>query len=685
MPTPIRPADALQVTAPIVSARRLDIQGLRAVAVLMVVAFHAGLPTPGGFVGVDVFFVISGFVITSMLMRELAAEGHIRLGRFYVRRFKRLTPALALMLSVTMLIGFFVLSPLGTQQDASRTAIGAMLLAANLVIAKITGDYFQLEAGSNALLNTWSLSVEEQFYLIFPTLLFLAWLVARRTANRAVPIVLVALVGLASFGLMMLGASGYVPPREGWLLGFYSPVTRVWEFAVGALLALAGERAVISSRPLAGVLGGLGGLMLAASLFVITGATTFPGTATLLPAIGTLLLMLAGTQRDGMTHRLLALPSMVKVGDWSYSIYLWHWPLIVFATLLWPHSPWAAPVAAVVSFGPAAASYRWVETPLRKRATPRPRDLIAMVLAVITPPFVLSLGLWQAAEHGFWQPKVQDFQQAVFAQPSGCSRFTPMSADNAAECTWNATASGQPVYLFGDSNAGHYVDAVIGAGEELGRPVLVTTTNACPFLDVYFDRLNQPASRDAACRDFVQGTLEYLRTDAAPGTVIISNIDAYWDEPGYAVGITPDAMSTDPAAKREALHAGLTAMVDSLRQAGHQVVIAQTIPRWTGEDTWQTASCTVSRIVANGCEQTMPVGRALTRQGDVRDVQDDVAAHAGAIIFDPWPILCPDEVCSTNHPDGYPRYYRDGAHVSVRQGEALTPDFVHLLAGEGAS
>lgn len=360
MPTPIRPADALQVTAPIVSARRLDIQGLRAVAVLMVVAFHAGLPTPGGFVGVDVFFVISGFVITSMLMRELAAEGRIRLGRFYVRRFKRLTPALALMLSVTMLIGFFVLSPLGTQQDASRTAIGAMLLAANLVIAKITGDYFQLEAGSNALLNTWSLSVEEQFYLIFPTLLFLAWLVARRTANRAVPIVLVALVGLASFGLMMLGASGYVPPREGWLLGFYSPVTRVWEFAVGALLALAGDRAVISSRPLAGVLGGLGGLMLAASLFVITGATTFPGTATLLPAIGTLLLMLAGTQRDGMTHRLLALPSMVKVGDWSYSIYLWHWPLIVFATLLWPHSPWAAPVAAVVSFGPAAASYRWV-------------------------------------------------------------------------------------------------------------------------------------------------------------------------------------------------------------------------------------------------------------------------------------------------------------------------------------
>ncbi len=271
----------------------------------MVVAFHAGLPTPGGFVGVDVFFVISGFVITAMLMREWAAQGRIRLGQFYVRRFKRLTPALALMLSATMVIGFFVLSPLGTQQDASRTAIGAMLLAANLVIAKLTGDYFDLEADSNALLNTWSLSVEEQFYLLFPTLLLVGWLLTRRArrTSHIGPVIVVTTVGVVSFALAMLGASGYVPPVEGWLIGFYSPFTRAWEFAVGALLALAGERARITSRAEAEAVGALGVAMLAASLLLINGATTFPGPATLLPVVGTLLLLLAGTQPDGAIRR----------------------------------------------------------------------------------------------------------------------------------------------------------------------------------------------------------------------------------------------------------------------------------------------------------------------------------------------------------------------------------------------
>ena len=173
------------------------------------------------------------------------------------------------------------------------------------------------------------------------------------------------------------------------------------------------------------------------------------------------------------------------------------------------------------------ASYRWVETPLRTRPTRTPRELFAFVATVVLPPLVLSVGLWQASEHGFWQPQARDFQNAVFAQPEGCSRFTPLSADNADDCTWNADASGPPVYLFGDSNAGHFFDAVVNAGDQLDRPVQVTTTNACPFLDVSLDRLDKPDSWDTMCRNYVQGTLDHLRTDATPGTVIISNIDFY--------------------------------------------------------------------------------------------------------------------------------------------------------------
>lgn len=671
----------MEATAtPTASARRLDIQGLRAVAVLAVVAFHARLPVSGGFVGVDMFFVISGFVITSMLMREWSSLGRIRLGRFYVRRFKRLTPALALVLSVTMVIGFFVLSPLGTQQDAARTAIGATALAANFVIAKLTGDYFGLDAESNALLNTWSLSVEEQFYLIFPALLFVSWLLARRTGKRWFPIAMLSLVGLISFGLTLLGSSGYVLPVEGWLLGFYSPFTRVWEFAVGALLALAGERAMVRTTTGASAFGFAGVLMLTASLFLFDGSTVFPGVATLLPVFGTLGLLLAGTFRAGAAYRVLSTPPMVRIGDWSYSIYLWHWPLIVFATLLWPDTGWAALLAALVSFLPAIASYRWLETPFRTRATPHARQLIAMVLAVLAPPLVLSVGLWQGAAQGFWQPKVQQFQQQVFAQPEGCSRFTALTVDNAADCTWNADESGRPIYLFGDSNAGHFVDAVVQAGKELGRPIVVTTTNSCPFIDVHLDRLSKPSSWDAECRDFVQGTLDYLRGPAAAGTVIISNADGYWDEGDYAIGTSTEMLSTEQQTKLHALSAGLTNMVTSLQDYGHEVVVAQTIPRWSGEDTWRTDSCTMWSIAADSCEQTMPLERALQRQGAVRGVVASVATDSGARVFDPWPILCPGSTCHTNNPEGYPRYYRDGLHVSVRQGRAMTSDFVALLS-----
>src|SRR4029077_15604359 len=188
------------------SGRRLDIQGLRALAVLAVVAFHAGLPFPGGFVGVDVFFVISGFVITSMLQREWEATGRIRFGAFYLRRFKRLTPALALMVVVTAIVSALVLSPLGAQQTVAETGVGAMLLVANGVIAGNTGGYFDAPAAANPLLHTWTLSVEEQFYLAFPAILALGWFLTRRFRWRTNTAgVIVGLVAAVSFGLALLG------------------------------------------------------------------------------------------------------------------------------------------------------------------------------------------------------------------------------------------------------------------------------------------------------------------------------------------------------------------------------------------------------------------------------------------------------------------------------------------------
>jgi peptidoglycan/LPS O-acetylase OafA/YrhL len=387
------------------SNRRLDIQGLRALAVIVVVAFHAGLPVPGGFVGVDVFFVISGFVITAMLFREQSLSGRIRFGQFYLKRFKRLTPALALMVSVTLLASAIILSPMGSQQIVAETGAGAILLVANLVISSNTGDYFDSVAELNPLLNTWSLSVEEQFYLVFPAVLAFGWFMARRRVRLSyLTFGLIIGIAIFSFGLTLAGSKGLALHGIEGLIGFYSPLARAWEFALGALLSLTLERFTpnLSSR-FSFVIAVIGIAMIASSLWLITENTTFPGFWTLLPTMGTLFILFAGIRQNPISDALSFRP-MVKIGDWSYSIYLWHWPFIVFSIYLWPLSPHVAIAAAIISLGPALASYYWLEQPVRQSQTPTRLRAARLIAIVIGPPLLLAAMLFVTATF-YWQPK----------------------------------------------------------------------------------------------------------------------------------------------------------------------------------------------------------------------------------------------------------------------------------------
>lgn len=505
----------------------------------MVVAFHAGLPVVGGFAGVDVFFVISGFVITGMLQREWAATGRIRFGTFYLRRFKRLTPALALVVGVTATMSALALSPLGPQQTAAKTAMGAMVLAANWAVATTTGGYFDAAAETNPLLNTWTLSVEEQFYLVFPAILALGWFLAPKSWRlKHMATVLVGLVAVASFGLAVIGSTGESPPTASWLLGFYSPLTRAWEFAVGALLALAGAKLIVSSRTLAVGLGLLGVGTFAASLKILSGATPFPSAWTLFPVVGTCLLLLAGTHTSNVVSRALALRPMVKIGDWSYSIYLWHWPCIVFTALLWPDTPRAPIIAAVLSFVPAIVSYTWIEAPIRNKQSFTKRRLAALVAVVTLSPILIAATVASAATY-IWTPRYEAGNIPVAFRGSigqdAWHRYmddvfypcTPRELRNRAlrfkrivRCHQSKRRAPVSIAVIGDSHAEHLFP---GLAEAIPAKNVVYYIVNGPFLD---------NDRD------VERIVNHVSTSSSISTIVVS---AFW----YFRGVhRPELLST---------------------------------------------------------------------------------------------------------------------------------------------
>lgn len=657
---------------------RADIQGLRAVAVLMVVAFHAGLPVSGGFIGVDVFFVISGFVITAMLMREFHREGRLRLGRFYLRRFIRLAPALAMTVGVVMLASLLFLSPFGGQETAWKTGLGALLLGANFVIARTTGGYFDAAAENNPLLNLWSLAVEEQFYLVFPLALLGGWLIASRWRRfRNGPVAVVGTMGAVSLTLALLDSAGIrVSGVSGDLIGFYGPVTRVWEFAAGALLALGGAKLRVSGPRVALVLGLLGATLLAISLFLIDGTTPFPGPWTVVPVIGTVLLIATGSAHTVVTTAL-ASRAMVWIGDRSYSIYLWHWPVIVFARLNWSDALPVLVLAAVASFVPAYASYRWVEQPVRAAGPAGGAPFVRLVAATLIPPLLAATTLGFATDRHLWSESVKDYEAAIrtphAANEAKCSTTAKWDAER---CTWNADADGPPIYLVGDSNADHFSEAMIDAATALGRPVVMWLEDGCS----YIRGESTIVDRDwrGRCNTYPVLAQDYL-VGAEDGLVVIAN--AYGDfrttfagDRSEQIDVTGDPVDTT-------LFSRLADTVEPLQVSGHEVLIVQTIPHWeqTGALDWQ--ACTTLKLLLDGCQQKMPIAEAVVRQGAIFDVVNEVAMSSDAGVLDLTEEICPDGICSAISSDGMVRY-RDGLHITVDQSRALASVFASAMARE---
>ena len=533
---------------------RADIDGLRAVAVLSVVVYHA-IPAalPGGFTGVDIFFVISGYLISGILQDSLA-RGRFSLAHFYARRIRRIFPALALVLAATLAYALLVLLP---QERAllGRDAAGGAFFVANLVFWAEIG-YFDRDAAAKPLLHLWSLGVEEQFYLLWPLLL---WGLHRCGGVRLWPILLLAGASLAT--------SLILTPLDP-AAAFYSPLTRLWELALGAALAC-WARARPAPHPRANAASIAGLALIALSLATVRADPGFPGWQALLPTLGAALLIAAGPGA-WVNRRVLALRPMVWVGLISYPLYLWHWPLLSYAHIIHQGRP-LKPLLLAVLMGAALAlawaTWRFLETPIRTGSWRNPVPTLAAGLALVG---IAGLALWRLPTPDPAQEAGLDIARLNAAIGDGVFRPTPaMAVQNVAGklSTRLGPPEGPGVLLVGDSTLFHYgprAQALHEAGRLAGPVHFVTGPSCPPFPGMV---MPPPFTHCPHLPAMVEAALA-----AAPIRTVI--LGAYW--PGYLLpGVqvqTPTGLA--PAATApDTVFAHLEAEIARLRARGLRVVL----------------------------------------------------------------------------------------------------------------
>jgi peptidoglycan/LPS O-acetylase OafA/YrhL len=381
---------------------RQDIQGLRALAVLLVILDHAKIgPFHGGFVGVDVFFVISGFLITGLLVSEAERTGRASLLGFYARRARRILPAATLVLVVTVAASIAFLSAVEAK-GAIEDAVWVTFFAANFKFARDGTDYFQNDTPPSPFQHYWSLAVEEQFYVVWPLLVLLlcvyaAWRVRRSAGARSLgPRVrdlgvspLVVIVGISFAFSVSFSTTDPVS-------AYFSPFTRAWELGIGALAACLSTRLILLKPSVQALLswGGLAAVAVAALAFDT--ATVFPGYAAALPVVGTAALLAGGLRAASWGPQwLLSVPPMRAIGDWSYSLYLWHWPALIIVSEVWkPAVGWRGALVIAVVVPLSAATYYWVENPFRTAKVFRVHRLRGVLLypavVVLTLPMLAA-------------------------------------------------------------------------------------------------------------------------------------------------------------------------------------------------------------------------------------------------------------------------------------------------------
>jgi peptidoglycan/LPS O-acetylase OafA/YrhL len=641
------------VTAyPSANSFRPDIEGLRAVAILLVVGCHCGISWfAGGFVGVDVFFALSGYLITGLLSTEYLETSRINLLRFYARRARRLVPACTLVLVATTLSATVVFAPRELTFTA-RAAGSAGLYLSNVFFDGTASDYFAPNVEGNPLLHTWSLGLEEQFYLIWPLLIFLA---VRGPHQSARSVWILSTLTALSFTCCIYATR--VAPT----IAFYELPARAWEFAAGGILALIPMPKTFGGTRWAVASGIVGIAVILGAGALVKGGAGFPGWIALFPVAGALATLLAGANspQRGVSMLLSAAP-LQFIGSRSYAWYLWHWPFVVFAGALFPGITVGGKVlAAIASLLPATLTFSFVERPVR--ASSYLSDRPALSLRLAAGAMLLTLGASWALMLFAQQLTIDSTFRSVSAAEADnpdISQKTCVSQGpntDVRTCVFGAYDATRAVVLFGDSHALHWFNPFRTAANLESWRLVTVIKAGCPASDI--DPHRSPEESEI-CGDWRTHAIEEI-VAIHPSAVVMASY----------TGATIRGFHTEAPISTEDLRSGTRRTLEKLSRVGVPIVVLRDTPL----PPFDVPSCVARRALQQlhapaTCDFDASVARNDTAFSAERAAADGLP---NIYFLDLSDLICPGSSCPAIQHGLI--VYRDDNHLASTFAETLAP------------
>lgn len=636
---------------------RPDIDGLRAIAVVPVLLYHAGVNLfSGGFVGVDVFFVISGYLITRLIWREIQ-QGRFSIVKFYERRARRILPALFVVMALSTFAAYRLFMNDDLRDFSSSLAATAAFLANFHFLESI--NYFAAPAEVKPLLHTWSLAIEEQFYIVFPLILLGLW---RFNQGRIVHV-------LMGVFLLSFVVSTWMVGRDP-NAAFYLPQSRAWELLLGCLLAL-GVLPTIRNEHVSAGISAAGLALILLAVFAFDQSTPFPGLAALLPCLGAAAIIWSAEERSNLVARLLSMRVFVGIGLISYSLYLWHWPLIVFAKyyLVRPLLAWESLAVVIVSFLLAWLSWRYVEQPFRSKSSrvTRPQLLRWATTGVVV---FLALGLLSYQSIGFANRKsFWDQDSAEFVAPTECLEEDAMARVRSRLGCWlGPTSAAKPEFIvWGDSHVPPLLPVLDEIAWKTGKSGVVIAKPGCrPLLGL--------ERKDIAvgCAAFNQKVLEYVLEQDIRTIVLASRWNVVLGRPKYELGIGErevflnDSQSAAVTLKenRVSFERAMSRTLKVFQREDRRVFIVLQAP-YVGRRVPQY----LARRNLAADEVRLELEEGLLRHQAVLNIIKPLAQMFGAELLDPANVLCEEMRCLIAS-EGRP-LYKDDDHLSLHGGAML--------------